>query len=154
VENVRSLLHSLSGKYESLQKNVCRSSGSSITVIHHCILYEINKHNKPSMHQVAAILGTDITTFSRQIHTLIREGLVKKSANPKDKRMYFLSLTEKGTETADHINSEISKRLDGIFEQLSDFERSTVIHSLQILNRAMKSSLKTERVPEKSDTLL
>lgn len=140
LEDVRSLLHALYKKYEILQKNGCRLCEIDLSLAHSDILYEINKHQQPSMHQIAEILGVDITTFSRQIQTLIKAGLVKKSTNPEDKRMFFLSLTEEGEQAAAKIDSNLNKRLDDLLKQLSDFERNTVIHSLQILTKVMGSN--------------
>jgi DNA-binding MarR family transcriptional regulator len=137
MEDVRSLFHVLNRKYNRLEKDCCRIEGTGISLVHSHILYEIDKHNAPSMQQIADLLRIDITTFSRQIQTLIKMGLVIKSANLSDKRFYFLSLTEKGKRTADEINILVISNLDDIFSQMNEFERDTVIHSLKILTRAM-----------------
>jgi DNA-binding MarR family transcriptional regulator len=141
MEDVRNLLQTLNRKYSLLQKKSCRIEGESISLVHSYILYEIEKHYQPSMQQVADQLGIDITTFSRQIQTLIKAGLVKKNANPKDKRIYFLSLTERGKQISAEIDSQIKTNLETIFSQLSDFERDTVIHSLKIINKAMSEPM-------------
>lgn len=145
IEDVRSLCHVLNRRYSRLEKDCCRNEGVEISLVHSHILYEIDKHTSPSMQQIADLLGIDITTFSRQIQTLIKSGLVNKSANPSDKRIYFLSLTEKGKRTADEIANLVHSSLDDIFSQMNEFERDTVIHSLKILTRAMgqlKSSVR------------
>lgn len=137
LEDVRSLLQNLSRKYDSLQKSSFRMGEADLTLAHSHILYEINKHDQLSMQQTADLLGVDITTFSRQIQTLIKAGLVKKTPNPNDKRIYLLSLTEKGVQTASHIDTIINSRLTESFSQLSDFERDTILHSLKILTKVM-----------------
>ncbi|MDM5317582.1 MarR family transcriptional regulator [Fictibacillus sp. b24] len=137
MEDVRSLLQNLSRKYDSLQKSSFRMGEADLTLAHSHILYEINKHDQLSMQQTADLLGVDITTFSRQIQTLIKAGLVKKTPNPNDKRIYLLSLTEKGVQTASHIDTIINSRLTESFSQLSDFERDTILHSLKILTKVM-----------------
>lgn len=137
MEDVRSLFHVLNRRYNGLEKECCRIEGTGISLVHSHILYEINKHDAPSMQQIADMLGIDITTFSRQIQTLIKMGLVIKSSNPSDKRFYFLSLTEKGKRTADEVNNMVNSNLDKIFSQMNEFERDTVVHSLKILTRSM-----------------
>jgi DNA-binding MarR family transcriptional regulator len=137
MEDVRSLFHVMNKRYSRLEKNCCRGEGVDISLVHSHILYEIDKHTAPSMQQIADLLGIDITTFSRQIQTLIKIGLVIKSANPSDKRIYFLSLTEKGKRTADEIDTLLNLNLKEIFSHMNEFERDTVIHSLKILTRAM-----------------
>ncbi|WP_353958312.1 MarR family winged helix-turn-helix transcriptional regulator [Fictibacillus sp. b24] len=131
------MLQNLSRKYDSLQKSSFRMGEADLTLAHSHILYEINKHDQLSMQQTADLLGVDITTFSRQIQTLIKAGLVKKTPNPNDKRIYLLSLTEKGVQTASHIDTIINSRLTESFSQLSDFERDTILHSLKILTKVM-----------------
>jgi DNA-binding MarR family transcriptional regulator len=116
--------------YSLLLKNCCGADDVNISLVHSHILYELYNQSNPSMQQIAEILGVDITTFSRQIQTLIKEDLVMKSPNPDDKRIYFLSLTEKGKQTAERIDICMKEKLANLFSQLSDFERSTVIHSL------------------------
>lgn len=137
MKDVRSLFHVLNTKYSRLEKNCCRVNGIDISLVHSHILYAINKHSLPSMHQIADLLGIDITTFSRQIQTLMKLGLVIKSTNPSDKRYYFLSLTEKGKQLAGEIDTMINSKLDEVFSQMNEFERDTVIHSLKIITRVM-----------------
>jgi DNA-binding MarR family transcriptional regulator len=137
MEDVRSLFHVLNRRYNRLEKVCCRIDGVGISLVHSHILYEIDNQDAPSMQQIADLLGIDITTFSRQIQTLIKIGLVIKSANPSDKRFYFLSLTEKGKRTADEINALVISNLEDIFSQMNEFEKDTVIHSLKILTRSM-----------------
>ncbi|MCM3717348.1 MarR family winged helix-turn-helix transcriptional regulator [Fictibacillus phosphorivorans] len=137
MEDIRSLFHMLNRKYNRLEKDCCRVEGSGISLVHSHILYEIDKQHTPSMQQIADTLGIDITTFSRQIQTLTKMGLVIKKTNPSDKRYYFLSLTEKGQQTADEVHRMIHSSLEEIFSQMNEFERDTVIHSLKILTRTM-----------------
>jgi DNA-binding MarR family transcriptional regulator len=137
MEDIRSLLQVLNRRYNLLQKKCCHIDGLDISLVHSHILYEIDKHTAPSMQQIAALLGIDITTFSRQIQTLLKMGLVKKSNNPADKRIHFLSLTEKGKQIADEIDTMIQENLMQMFSSMNEFERDTVIHSLKILTRSM-----------------
>lgn len=140
MDDVRNLFQVMNRRFGLLQKNCCHVDGIDISLVHSHILYEIEKHTKPSMQQIADLLGIDITTFSRQIQTLIKADLVKKSANPEDKRIHFLSLTEKGKQTANEIDTMVKENLNDIFSQMNEFERDTVIHSLKILTRAMGQS--------------
>ena len=80
-------------RFGFLDKNCCSAGGCEISLIQSHILYEIDRRHKPSMQQVAEALGTDITTFSRQVQTLVKMNLVKKSPDPNDRRVHLLSLT-------------------------------------------------------------
>ncbi|MET3729600.1 DNA-binding MarR family transcriptional regulator [Fictibacillus halophilus] len=140
MEDVRDLLQNLSRKYETLQKNSCRLVEEDLTLAHSHILYEISKHSKPSMQHIADNVGVDITTFSRQVKSLIRTGLVEKRVNPNDKRISFLLLTEKGVHTISHLNTILSTRLNQNIKGLSEFERNTIIQALKILTKSLSTT--------------
>ncbi|WNB91291.1 MarR family winged helix-turn-helix transcriptional regulator [Bacillus sp. NEB1478] len=138
MEEVRNLLHGINRKYNLLLKNYCKEVEGNISLVHCQILFELQHHNQPSMQQVADLIGADITTFSRQIQSLMKADLVKKSANPDDKRIYFLTLTEKGKQTAEKIDLLMKESLTDGFSHLSEFERSTVMHSLKLVTQQMR----------------
>lgn len=137
LEDVRDLLQNLSRKYETLQKNSCRLVEEDLTLALSHILYEISKHSEPSMQFIAENIGVDITTFSRQVKSLIRMGLVVKRVNPNDKRISILRLTEKGFHTLSHLNTIVSTRLNQNIEGLSEFEKNTIMQALKILTKAI-----------------
>jgi DNA-binding MarR family transcriptional regulator len=89
---------------------------------------------------VAEALGTDITTFSRQIQSLIKMNVVKKMPDPDDRRVYILSLTTEGKYVAATIDQQMNAYLDEIFSHMNDFEKETVIRSIKLLNEAMAKS--------------
>ncbi|HLO12475.1 MAG TPA: helix-turn-helix domain-containing protein, partial [Pseudoneobacillus sp.] len=84
MENTRELFQILTRRFGFLNKNCCTVGAVEISVIHSHILYEIDKSHSPSIQQVAQNLGIDITTFSRQIQSLVKHGLVKKTPDPND----------------------------------------------------------------------
>jgi DNA-binding MarR family transcriptional regulator len=92
------------------------------------------------MQQVAEALGTDITTFSRQVQSLIKMNLVKKIPDPSDRRVYVLSLTVEGKYVATTIDQQMNAYLNEIFSHMNDFEKDTVIRSIKLLNEAMAKS--------------
>lgn len=142
MENVRELFQIMTRRFGFLNKNCCSAGGCDISLVQSHILYEIDRQHQPSIQQVAEALGTDITTFSRQIQSLIKMNLVKKSPDPNDRRVYVLSLTTEGKYVATTIDQQCNAYLAEIFSQMNDFEKETVIRSIKLLNEAMsKSSL-------------
>jgi len=81
MENKRELFQILTQKFALLNKTCCSVGSINITPIQSRILYEIDKQNNSSMQQIAEAIGMDITTFSRQIPTLIKMNLVKKNSS-------------------------------------------------------------------------
>jgi DNA-binding MarR family transcriptional regulator len=123
-----------------LSKTCCSVDGIDVSTIQSHILYEINKAGSPSIQQVAELLGTDITTFSRQIQNLVKMELVDKVPSPEDKRVTNLILTEQGKKVVIGIDQQVNEFLDNIFNQMTEFERETVQQSIKLLAKAMNHS--------------
>lgn len=101
------------------------------------ILYEVRRLGNPSMQQVAEELGMDITTFSRQVKTLEKKGLVARQVSAEDRRVSLLGLTSAGSAVLAKIDRYMADRLDQIFSHMSVFEQETVTRSLELLNDAV-----------------
>lgn len=136
----RELLQIMARRFGLLNKNCCSIGNNEISLIQSHILYEIARHNQPSMQQVADILGMDITTFSRQVQTLIKKSLVKKIALAEDRRVYILSLTVEGKFITGTIDQMMNDYLEEVFSFMNDFEKETVMRSLKLLNDSMLKS--------------
>lgn len=140
MENVRELFQIMTRRFGFLNKNCCSAGGCDISLIQSHILYEIDRQHKPSIQQVAEALGTDITTFSRQVQSLIKMKLVKKTPDPDDRRVHLLSLTTEGKYVAGAIDRQMNDYFNEIFSHMNDFEKDTVIRSIKLLNEAMAKS--------------
>lgn len=140
MENVRELFQILTRRFGFLNKNCCSVGGCDISQVQSHILYEIDRQHNPSMQQVAEALGTDITTFSRQVQSLVKINLVKKTPDPDDRRVYILSLTTEGKFVASTIDQQMKAYFNEIFSHMSDFEKDMVIRSINLLNVAMSKS--------------
>lgn len=140
LENLRGMFQVMTRRFGLLNKNCCSVGGCDISLIQSHILYEIDNQHKPSMQQIAETLGTDITTFSRQVQSLVKMNLVKKTPDPDDKRISILSLTTEGKYIAATIDQQMNSFLNEVFSQMNEFERETVIRSIHLLNNAMAKS--------------
>lgn len=135
--NPRDLLQITARSFGMLNKNCCNVGGIDISLVQSHILYEVDRLHQPSIQQIADRLGMDITTFSRQVQTLMNKKLVTKSALPEDRRVYILALTMEGKFVAGSINSMMEHYLNEVFGSMNDFERDTVLRSLKLLNDRM-----------------
>lgn len=142
MEDVRGLFQMMTRRFGFLNKNCCTAGGCDISLVQSHILYEIDRQHQPSIQQVSEALGTDITTFSRQIQSLVKMNLVKKSPDPEDRRIQVLSLTMEGRYVATTIDHQMNEYLTEVFSHMNEFEKETVLRSIKLLNEAMsKSSL-------------
>lgn len=140
MENLRDMFQIMTRRFGVLNKVCCTAGGIDISPIQSHILYEIDKQHKPNIQQVADTLGTDITTFSRQIQTLVKMNLIQKTPDPSDRRIYVLSLTVEGKFIAETIDQQMNSFLTEVFSHMNEFERQTVIRSIQLLNDSMAKS--------------
>lgn len=140
MENLRDMFQIMTRRFGVLNKVCCTAGGLDISPIQSHILYEIDKQHKPNMQQVADTLGTDITTFSRQIQTLVKMKLVQKTPDPSDRRIYVLSLTAEGKFIAESIDQQMNAYLTEVFSHMNEFEQQTVVRSIQLLNDCMAKS--------------
>ncbi|MGJ7035943.1 MarR family winged helix-turn-helix transcriptional regulator [Anoxybacillus eryuanensis] len=140
MDNVRELFHTLTKRLGLLDRNCCTVGEIELSLVQSHILYEIDHMNEPSMQQVAEALAIDITTFSRQIQTLVKMNLVKKTPYPRDRRVYILSLTPEGKYVTAKIEAEVNEYLAEVFSHMTEFERETVLRSIRLLNECMAKS--------------
>ena len=138
MENVRELIQVFVRRFGLLNANCCENCcGEEVSLVQSHILFEIRRQSNPSMQRVAEELGMDITTFSRQIKTLQHKALVTKTSDPEDARVNLLSLTLQGEGVMRQIDLRMTRYLEQLFANFTEFEREAVIHSIKLLNQAL-----------------
>lgn len=142
MENARELFQIMTRRLGLLNKNCCTVGGCELSPAQSHILYEVDRRHNPSMQQIAETLGTDVTTFSRQVQALIKMNLVQKTPDPSDRRVYTLSLTAPGKMAATTIDTQMNDYLDEVFSYMSEFEQETLLRSVKLFNEAMGKSSK------------
>lgn len=135
MERITPIFHSLSKNFGKIHKASCED----ISVIQSSIMHEISLLLNPSMQSVADALGIDITTFSRQIRTLEMKKLVVRTPSEEDRRIYILSLTMEGKRLVNLINANIFAKMEKVLTSMNEFERETVLRSIQIFDEKLKN---------------
>lgn len=134
MDKIIPIFHSLSKSMRGIHKSSC----DVISIVQSSIVYEISLMNKPSMQMVAEAVDMDITTFSRQIGTLEKKGLVVRTPFDGDRRIYLLSLTGKGSDMVVAINGIIAAKMENALASMNDFERETVLRSMHVLEEKLQ----------------
>jgi len=140
MESARELFQIMTRRFGLLNKNCCTVGGNDITPVQSHILFEVDRQHHPSIQQIADTLGTDITTFSRQVQSLIKMNLIKKTPDPTDRRISILSLTVEGKYVATTIDQQMNAYFDEVFSFMTEFEKETVLRSIKLMNEAMAKS--------------
>lgn len=140
--NLRTLFQLIVRRFGFLNDQCCDSCcGEEVSPSQSHILFEVARQSNPSMQDVAKALGLDITTFSRQVKSLVERGYLKKTPHPSDNRVNLLSLTAKGESVEGNITREMNQYIRQILSHLSEYERESVIRSIQLLNEAMQKTI-------------
>lgn len=145
--NLRKIFQVFSRRFGFLNKDCCQAGGHDISLVQSHILYEIDHQHHPSIQQVAETLGTDITTFSRQVQSLIKLNLVTKTPDANDRRFSILSLTAEGKKVADDIDQQMNRYLKDVFSNMTQEEKEMVVHAIQLLNKSMAKTSKCCTTP-------
>lgn len=133
MEQLLATFHSLNGELNKIHKEAC----TEISVQQSTIMHEIQSRNEPSMQETARGLGMDITTFSRQVQTLVNGGYVKRKPYPGDRRIQILSLTDKGSKKVQQVDADILKQMKEALASMGEFEQEIIIRSLRQLHRIL-----------------
>ncbi|MBO2944439.1 winged helix-turn-helix transcriptional regulator [Paenibacillus sp. F411] len=140
MEHARELFQIMTRRFGFLNKHCCSVGDTDITLVQSHILYEVDRQHNPSMQQVADTLGTDITTFSRQVQSLIKMNLIIKQQDPRDRRVYTLALTPEGQSIAAAIDHQMNDYLSEVFSYMSPSDQEQVLHAVSLFNEAMAKS--------------
>jgi DNA-binding MarR family transcriptional regulator len=136
LEGNISIFHALTKNLNKIHKISCED----VTAIQSSILHEVSLHSNPSMQTVAAAIGMDITTFSRQIGTLEKKKLINRTPYSNDRRILLLSLTNLGQNLVETINVRIAKTVEDSLSTMNEFERETVLRSLHLFCEKLKQT--------------
>ncbi len=138
MELVREKLQVFVRRFGLLNASCCEvCCGEQVSLVQSHILFEVRRMESPSMQRVAEELGMDVTTFSRQVKTLERKGLIGRRVSSNDRRVTLLKLTDEGKRVLAQIDRYMTAKLEQIFSFLTPFEREAVIRSLELLSGAV-----------------
>lgn len=91
------------------------------------ILHELGPQNAASL---AAALGIAPSTLTRLANRLVRDGLIDRVTDPTDRRAVVLSITRRGTRTAERVKSWRLRKLADAFRRAAESERPAMATAL------------------------
>ena len=127
---IRQLQRSLNWQWR-LDASCC-----GVTVAQCHIIMEVGKTGRTSIAELALALNLDISTVSRTIEGMVRAELVKRTANPDDRRSVYIVLTEEGKSVYNDINNTFDDYYAEILADIPQDKQRQVIESIELLARA------------------
>lgn len=112
--------------------------GISISQLHLLMLMSEREGQQTSLTDVATILGSDLSTVSRVVDGLVRQGLVNREVNNLNRRRLVLALTEEGSRLVDLINSNMRDYMEKVLALVPPERWDSILDSLKTLSTAMR----------------
>lgn len=118
--------------------------GVQLPLAHAHALMALAEHGAPlSVGQLTEHLQLDRSNVSRLCARMEEAGHIHRASDPADARARAISLTERGAQLAQHLQTRSRARFEAIHQALSPDQRSQAIGALDALTHAIT----TTRIP-------
>ncbi len=103
------------------------------------VLYEISQMDECTAKKIRENIVIDEGSLSRIIDKFIRQGLVKKSPAPQDRRLHIIVLTEKGRREFQKLNENSNRSISQLIEKLSEQEIAELVGMMERIQGLLQS---------------
>lgn len=97
------------------------------------ILFEIKMHKKCIQSDIAKTLHIDKSYLSRLMKRFYKNGLIEKDKSEEDKRVTYISLTEKGSVETERLIELTNNRIKAKINKLSSDECDELCDAMNIV---------------------
>lgn len=97
------------------------------------ILFEIKVHKKCIQSDIAKTLHIDKSYLSRIIKRFSKNGLIEKDKSEEDKRVIYISLTEKGSMEVERLIELTNNRIKAKINKLSFDECNDLCNAINVI---------------------
>ena len=101
-----------------------------ITLPQFIILEYLSREEESKMTELARVINVTTAATTGIVDRLVRDGYVKRSYEPKDRRVVKIKLTAKGSEVLKKINSQRHQMAMRIFDKITPHERDEYLRIL------------------------
>lgn len=108
---------------EVIQSSIVKNQNTAVSKLEFKLLHTVYRHESLMISEVSEILNISLPNCSRYVKTAIEDGYLKKQIDLEDKRIYYISLTEKGKTI---VESTLSNFSDDMSQQLLDLDFKTL----------------------------
>ncbi len=124
-----------------LRPRVARTRELNVTLGQMHCLHTISRLGNPTMSEVAKALGLHPSTVTVLVDGLVAHGLVRRQADPEDRRIVRVAETAKGARDRQRHMAEMRSRVTGLLSALSDDELDRLYESMRTLRDAARQQL-------------
>lgn len=99
----------------------------------------LDREGMQPMNELSRRMGVTISTMTRIVNILVRDGLVTRKENPDDRRKVCIDLTKSGMDMAGKLRKCSTDYSAVIFSRIPESKRDQVLDSLEQLTSAIES---------------
>lgn len=99
------------------------------------IIEAIGMDESKNMSMVAKMVSVTVGTLTIAINSLVKKGYVNRMRGEQDRRVVYISLTEKGRVAYRHHEEFHRQMIDAIIDGLSENETKILVKALSNLNK-------------------
>ncbi|HWO78286.1 MAG TPA: MarR family transcriptional regulator [Bacillus sp. (in: firmicutes)] len=134
VDRYVSVSFQVTNKAEALINN---EIGADLTYDQHYILRYIHNAGKCTSTELAEAFDVNKSAITAIITRLTNRELIKRTRDPEDRRVVYLTLTEKGNELFSQTQQKVQKLFKRIITQFNDEEIAAFIQTYEKLLQAI-----------------
>ncbi|MFC9288170.1 MarR family winged helix-turn-helix transcriptional regulator [Streptomyces sp. NPDC057052] len=111
------------------------------------LLNRLDKEGPMGVKALAASMGIDSSTVTRQVAPLVDTGLVKRTSHPEDGRAVVLQLSPRGLSRLDEVRSSRRQLMAELTDDWSPQEREAFCTLLTRFNTALSTRMASSGLP-------
>jgi DNA-binding MarR family transcriptional regulator len=100
-------------------------------------LREVSAADQLTIGALSAVLRVDLSTMSRNVTVLERNGYLLRSRSSEDGRIVHVGITAKGHRALETLNCDERDILKDVYERLPPAERPKVVKALEMLRTCL-----------------
>ncbi|KHO23287.1 MarR family transcriptional regulator [Mycolicibacterium setense] len=106
-----------------------------VTMWGYVVLLTLDRSSVRTQAALAEAIGADKTRIIRTLDDLQQQGFIEREADPDDRRVRLLAITDAGREVKDAVQREIQRGEERWLGELSADDRAVFLRVLQQLTR-------------------
>ena len=121
------------------QKAIITSEFSDITNNDMHVIDAIGIDRPKNMSSIARELSVTVGTLTISVNSLVKKGYVVRNRSSEDRRVVYISLSEKGVKAYYHHKKFHEQMIDSVVKELTEEELEALVKALTKLNTWFRS---------------
>jgi DNA-binding MarR family transcriptional regulator len=117
-----------------------RARSRGITRAQWRVLIMLSRVDGPTQSDLAEMLDVERITLCRMVDRLAEAGMVERRADPSDRRVWRLHLTERATPVVDELSTIANEMEEDMLEPLSTEQRELLTNLLTTVREHMREN--------------